>query len=114
MSRATPPVIISDDVKGALEEGGSVVVECLESIRKKGTASVGQWGIHVVSKDRKTRRMLIFKMSLKQEIIRTVIGLSERQRSWGLPVSAVPNQEGQIVEVFTDGRCIPADWRPIT
>lgn len=114
MSRAKPPVIVSEEVKGAIEEGGSVIVECLESVGKKGTAPVGQWGIYIVSKDRKSRRMLIFKMSLEQEVIRTVTGLSERLRSWGLPTSAVPNLKGQIVEIFKDGRCLPVDWRPIT
>ena len=59
MKRATTPVIVSDQVKEVVAEGGSVIVECLETVSKKGTAVVGQWGFHVVAPDRKTRRLLV-------------------------------------------------------
>ena len=107
MKRATTPVIVSDQVKEVVAEGGSVIVECLETVSKKGTAVVGQWGFQVVAPDRKTRRLLVLKLTIQPEVTRTALGVISKLMSWGLPTAALPTTEGQSIEVFKDGSCAP-------
>lgn len=107
MKRATTPVIVSDQVKEVVAEGGSVIVQCLETVSKKGTAVVGQWGFHVVAPDRKTRRLLVLKLTIQPEVTRTALGVMSKLMSWGLPTVALPTTEGQSIEVFKDGSCAP-------
>lgn len=107
MKRAKSPVIVTDEVKEVVTEGGSVIVECLETVSKKGTAVVGQWGFYVVTPDTKTRRLLVLKLTIQPEITRTALGVMSKLMSWGLPTVALPTQEGQAIEVFKDGSCSP-------
>lgn len=107
MSRATAPVIVSEAVKEVIDEGGSVIIECLESVSKKGTATVGKWVIHIASPDKKTRRMLVLKLSIEPEVIKTAVGVMSKLIGWGLPTVCIPSKEGQIIEVFKDGSCLP-------
>lgn len=67
MSQVIPPVILSEDVAQVVNEGGSVIVICLESVSRKGTAVVGKWIFEVVSADKKSRRLVVYKVRNKAE-----------------------------------------------
>lgn len=107
MKRATLPVIVHEEVREVVAEGGSIIVECLESVSKKGTSVVGQWIFHTVAADRKTKRLLVLKLSIQPEVARTALGVMSKLISWGLPTVAYPTNEGQCIEVFKDGSCQP-------
>ena len=107
MNRAKSPVIVTDEVRDVILEGGFVVIECLASTSKKGTSTVGEWVFEIVSKDRETRQQLVFKMTRQTEIVRSAVGVIAKLSSWGLPTIAYPSEKGMILEVYSDGRCIP-------
>lgn len=113
MSQIIPPVILNEEVAQVINEGGSVVVICLESVSRKGTALVGKWIYEVVSADRKSRRLLVYKVRNKAETSLSVSGVGSKLMSWGIPGLHVPKDEGQTFELFKDGRCL-ADWRSDT
>ena len=107
MNRAKSPVIVTDEVRDVIDEGGSVVIECLSSVTKKGTSTVGEWSFEIVSKDRKTRQPLVFKLTRQTEIVRSAVGVIAKLISWGLPTIAFPSEKGLIIEIYSDGRCMP-------
>ncbi len=113
MSLSLPPVILSEEVPQVLDEGGSVIVICQESVSKKGTAVVGKWIYEVVSADKKSRRLLIYKVRNKAETSLTVSGVASKLMSWDFPGFIIPKQKGQAFELFKDGRYL-ADWRSDT
>lgn len=107
MTRVSSPVIIATEVRAIIDAGGSVVIESLEDISKKGTATVGQWYFEIVWPDRETRKMLVFKLTREPEIIRSAVGVIAKLTSWGLPTIAFPTLKGQKIEIFNDGSCLP-------
>lgn len=113
MSLVIPPVILSEEVTQVVDEGGSVIVICQESVSKKGTAVVGKWIYEVLSADKKTRRLLVYKVRNKPETSLTVSGVASKLMLWGFPGLIMPMQKGQAFELFKDGR-YTADWRSDT
>lgn len=113
MSLSLPPVIVNEDVPQILDEGGSVIIICQESVSKKGTAVIGKWVYEVISADRKTRHLLVYKVRNKIETSLTVSGVASKLMSWGFPGLIMPIQKGQTFELFKDGRYL-ADWRSDT
>ena len=113
MSLAIPPVIISEDVAQVVNEGGSVIIICQESVSKKGTSVVGKWIYEVVSADKKSKRLLVYKVRNKPETSLTVSGVASKLMLWGFPGLIMPMQKGQAFELFKDGR-YTADWRSDT
>ena len=113
MSQVIPPVILSEDVAQVVNEGGSVIVICLESVSRKGTAVVGKWVFEVVSADKKTRRLVVYKVRNKAETSLTVSGVASKIISWGFPGIIIPKEKGQAFELFKDGS-YSADWRSDT
>ena len=113
MSLVIPPVILSEEVTQVVDEGGSVIVICQESVSKKGTAVVGKWIYEVVSADKKSRRLLVYKVRNKPETSLTVSGVASKLMLWGFPGLIMPMQKGQAFELFKDGR-YTADWRSDT
>ncbi len=113
MSSIQLPVILSEEIAQVVNEGGSVIVICLESVSRKGTGLKGKWIYEVVSADRKSRRLVIYKMRTEAETSLSVVGVASKTMSWGLPGIHVPPKKGQTFELFADGRCL-ADWRSDT
>lgn len=113
MSLVIPPVILSEEVTQVVDEGGSVIVICQESVSKKGTAVVGKWIYEVVSADKKSRRLLVYKVRNKAETSLTVSGVASKLMLWGFPGLIMPLQKGQAFELYKDGR-YTADWRSDT
>ncbi|CAM3299919.1 hypothetical protein PANO111632_13030 [Paracoccus nototheniae] len=113
MSLVIPPVILSEEVTQVVDEGGSVIVICQESVSKKGTAVVGKWIYEVVSADKKSRRLLVYKVRNKAETSLTVSGVASKLMLWGFPGLIMPMQKGQAFELYKDGR-YTADWRSDT
>ncbi|TYP67349.1 hypothetical protein A9A72_10255 [Stutzerimonas stutzeri] len=113
MSLVIPPVILSEEVTQVVDEGGSVIVICQESVSKKGTAVVGKWIYEVLSADKKSRRLLVYKVRNKPETSLTVSGVASKLMLWGFPGLIMPMQKGQAFELFKDGR-YTADWRSDT
>ncbi|MCK5923368.1 MAG: hypothetical protein KAG66_20700 [Methylococcales bacterium] len=113
MSLVIPPVILSEEVTQVVDEGGSVIVICQESVSKKGTAVVGKWIYEVVSVDKKSRRLLVYKVRNKAETSLTVSGVASKLMLWGFPGLIMPMQKGQAFELYKDGR-YTADWRSDT
>ena len=56
MSSIQLPVILSEEIALVVNEGGSVIVICLESVSRKGTGLKGKWIYEVVSADCQRRR----------------------------------------------------------
>ena len=110
MSQVIPPVILSEDVAQVVNEGGSVIVICLESVSRKGTAVVGKWIFEVVSADKKSRRLVVYKVRNKAETSLTVSGVASKLMLWGFPGLIMPFEKGQCFEIFKDGRYL-VDWR---
>ena len=113
MSSIQLPVIISEEVAQVVNEGGSVIVICLESVSRFGTGLKGKWIYEVVSADRKSRRLVIYKLKTEAESSLSVNGVASKTMSWGLPGIHVPSEKGQTFEQFKDGRCL-VDWRSDT
>lgn len=113
MSLVIPPVILSEEVTQVVDEGGSVIVICQESVSKKGTAVVGKWIYEVLSADKKSRRLLVYKVRNKPETSLTVSGVASKLMLWGFPGLIMPMQKGRAFELFKDGR-YTADWRSDT
>ena len=113
MSLVIPPVILSEEVTQVVDEGGSVIVICQESVSKKGTAVVGKWIYEVLSADKKSRRLLVYKVRNKPETSLTVSGVASKLMLWCFPGLIMPMQKGQAFELFKDGR-YTADWRSDT
>lgn len=109
MSLSLPPVIVNEDVPQILDAGGSLVIICQESVSKKGTSVIGKWVYEVVSADRETRYLLIYKVRNKIETSLTVSGVASKVMSLGFPGLVMPMQKGQSCELFKDGRIV-ADW----
>lgn len=107
MNRANSPVIVTDEVQEAISDGAFILIECLEGASKKGTSTVGEWYFEIVSTDRKSRRPLVYKMSRQTEIVRSAVGVIAKLSSWGMPTIAYPAEKGMLLEVYSDGRCIP-------
>ena len=110
MSLAIPPVIISEDVAQVVNEGGSVIIICQESVSKKGTSAVGKWIYEVVSADKKSKRLLVYKVRNKPETSLTVSGVASKLMLWGFPGCIMPFEKGQCFELFKDGHYL-VDWR---
>ncbi|WP_139291505.1 hypothetical protein [Paracoccus sp. SM22M-07] len=103
MSHIIPNTIQSEEVAQVVNEGGSLIVVCLESVVRNGTNLSGKWVFEIVRPDKKTRQLLIYKMKKEPETALTVNGVVSKIMSWGLPAAIFPFKKGQAFELFKDG-----------
>jgi len=103
MSHIIPNTIQNEEVTQVVNEGGSVIVICLESVVRKGTNLAGKWVFEVILPDKKTKKLLIYKMKKEPETALTTNGVVSKLMSWGFPAVIFPYEKGQTVELFKDG-----------
>lgn len=110
--RVTSPVILTAQLKEAIEDGAWIEVECTETAVARGNTHKGMWKIFVCAHedDAVTRAVHVNGRNLEPRIIKTVGGLQNFGMELGMTKRiGIPIQESEVEvwEFETSKRHLP-------
>jgi len=102
MSREVLTVILAANFKKNVEQGWSILIECMEKPWKHGSVYRGRWRAFCLSPDRAEKPILVMRKNIEPRIFLSVHGVIAFLEEMGVDMAVAPMVEGQKVAVNKD------------